>query len=116
MDLTRFNKAIYAAIGALVTVGVAWLATKTPLAECAIVNAKQVCTFLGLSTLELTAIIAPIIVGAITGFAPKNTVTPIEAIKEVEALPMVEKVKLDPRDPEAIKINNETSDKVTIGP
>jgi hypothetical protein len=84
MDITRYNKAIYAVVGALVSVGIAWLATKTPLATCTLVDGARACAIFGMSQVEVTAILVPVVVGIVTAIAPKNSVTLVEAAKQIE--------------------------------
>lgn len=84
MDITRYNKAIYAAVGALVSVGLAWLATKTPMATCTLVEGVRACAIFGMSQVEITAILVPVVVGIVTAIAPQNSVTVVEAVQKVE--------------------------------
>jgi hypothetical protein len=84
MDITRYNKAIAAVVGSLVSVGLAWLATKTPMATCTIVDGARACAVFGMSQVELTAIIVPVVVGVVTALAPKNSMTVVEAAKEID--------------------------------
>lgn len=123
MDITRYNKLISTVIGAAVGYVLAWLATKTPLVACvdvvatATAPASKTCTLLGIPQTELTGLLVALFAGIGNLISPKNSVTPTEAVQEVEKLVVpggpVKGVVLNST-PEGHAINSVTGEAVTI--
>lgn len=112
LDLARYNKLIAGLLGNLLPIVLVWLATKTPMASCAVVDAKQVCTLLGMGVGELTATLMVVFNAVFLAFGPKNSVTRLDAVKEVAKNPDY-KVTV-PNTIEGRAINNQTSGNVSV--
>lgn len=113
MDWTRYNKLISVVVGNLIGFALVWAATKTPMAECVMIEAKQACTLLGMSQEHLTGVVMALITSLAVTVGPKNSMTPAEAIKTVEDKGVVKEVVLHDT-LEGRQINNETSAKVRV--
>lgn len=114
MDLSRYSKVIAAVVGNLVGAALVWASFKTPMAQCGLVEAKQVCTLLGMGEGEITAIVLMIVNGLFVGFGPKNTITNAELVKEVASkTDLVDGLKLK-NTIEGRAINAETPANVSI--
>lgn len=121
MDLSRYNKLISVVVGNIIAFGLVWLATKTPMAQCVTVEGKTACTLLGLSQAEITGLAMALITSLAVTVGPKNSVTPAEAVREVEKIKeqgvdLVKKVELNPSAPSAYRISAETGSKVQVAP
>lgn len=114
MDLSRYNKLIAVVVGNAVGFALVWLATKTPMAECAVVAAKTTCTLLGLSQGELTGVVMALITSLAVAVGPKNSLTDDEAVKEAASREhLVKKVELQ-NTVQGRALNNETPENVTV--
>lgn len=113
MDFSRYNKLIAGLLGNLLPIVLVWLATKTPMAQCALVDGKQACTLLGMGVGELTITLMAIFNAIFLALGPKNSVTTAEAVKEVATKNPDIKIVV-PNTVEGRAINAETPANVTI--